>query len=651
MLGRICKALRRTAENTTKRPRRPRRANRQLLTFEALEERVVLSTQGSVFLEDGVLRILGSEQPDTAQVEIVDSKVQALLNGSVQQFDADQVRGILFDGGAGNDSFVNGTNIPCQASGGDGDDQLVGGTANDSLDGGAGNDWLVGAAGDDNIVGGAGSDVVLHVEIAESTDILHTDENDTLYVLTAKRELERRTAISTQTIASDVVKAVQALDGRVVSLDVEGRVRFNDQTVWGGVRDVAFAPDGTLYLLGVNGNLERSTSHGWELVDTAVSKYCFQPDGSVYSLDSNGTVSIDGVDTWAGIRDFGFAPNGTFYLLGANTNLERRTSSGWQPVASGVSKFSFAADSSVYSLDSNGTVSIDGVDTWGGVRDFGFDAQGTLYLLGTSRVLEQRTSSGWDVVARDVARFSIEDNGALVVNGERLTPNSTLYVVGSDGSVERRTNDGWQSFEHFVVKSALGPDGRVYMLDTEGFLSRDLERQWGNVRDFAFAADGRLYLLGTNRVLERQTPSGWERVDDDVIKVAGASGRVYSLNARGDFREDGQIVCDWLRDFAIDANGMVYLLNHDGTLQCLSDSRAIDHNVVKLATPGNGTIFYLATDQSVRNVASGQGVILWRNVRDFQGYRILHAGKTSQNLRKRLLVPAGDESLAANTAF
>src|SRR5262245_7158248 len=78
---------------------------------------------------------------------------------------------ILFYGYAGNDRFVNDTNIRCVAYGMAGNDTLVGGSKNDYLDGGLGIDYLYGRAGNDTLVagfdfsfnyldGGAGNDVM-----------------------------------------------------------------------------------------------------------------------------------------------------------------------------------------------------------------------------------------------------------------------------------------------------------------------------------------------------------------------------------------------------------------------------------------------------------------------------------------------------------
>jgi len=67
---------------------------------------------------------------------------------------------VVFNGGAGNDSFTDNTSINCVAYGNAGDDTLIGGSGNDMLYGGPGNDTLWGGAGDDYLDGGTGNNVL-----------------------------------------------------------------------------------------------------------------------------------------------------------------------------------------------------------------------------------------------------------------------------------------------------------------------------------------------------------------------------------------------------------------------------------------------------------------------------------------------------------
>jgi hypothetical protein len=82
------------------------------------------------------------------------------------------VKGIVFNGGAGQDTFKNMTSIPATAYGGDGNAWLYAGSGGDKLVGGSGNDHLFGGAGNDVLIAGTGNDVV--VSIGGGVDQLYT---------------------------------------------------------------------------------------------------------------------------------------------------------------------------------------------------------------------------------------------------------------------------------------------------------------------------------------------------------------------------------------------------------------------------------------------------------------------------------------------
>jgi len=75
-------------------------------------------------------------------------------------FGSDDVQTVLFVGGAGNDAFVNLTDLPAFAFGGFGNDLLIAGSAGNTLIGDDGNDTLIGGAGDDTLIGAVGNDIL-----------------------------------------------------------------------------------------------------------------------------------------------------------------------------------------------------------------------------------------------------------------------------------------------------------------------------------------------------------------------------------------------------------------------------------------------------------------------------------------------------------
>jgi Ca2+-binding RTX toxin-like protein len=128
-------------------------------TLEPLETRVLLAGNLVLNTATGVLTLRGSKKNDQAAITLVGDKVQAVLSGGVrskQTFARDQVRQIVFLGGAGKDRFLNQTDIASTANGGAGNDFLQGGRGDDTLLGGPGNDTLIGGGGVDQLLGGPG---------------------------------------------------------------------------------------------------------------------------------------------------------------------------------------------------------------------------------------------------------------------------------------------------------------------------------------------------------------------------------------------------------------------------------------------------------------------------------------------------------------
>ena len=114
---------------------------------------------GPVSLADSVLKIDGTPLRDKAIVK-------ETFNGLIVEFNDRQygpiarsaVSSIHFEGGDGNDRFVNRTDLPSVARGGRGRDRLVGGRGDDELFGENNHDRIRGRGGDDTLKGGAGSD-------------------------------------------------------------------------------------------------------------------------------------------------------------------------------------------------------------------------------------------------------------------------------------------------------------------------------------------------------------------------------------------------------------------------------------------------------------------------------------------------------------
>ncbi len=115
----------------------------------------------------GILSIAGTAAADravvTSQGRGSAERIVIQLSGAgqrtqVRSFREHDVRAVVFQGGSGNDVFLNQSSERSVALGGAGNDILVGGQSSDTLRGGLGDDRLLGRRGDDLLEGEAGDD-------------------------------------------------------------------------------------------------------------------------------------------------------------------------------------------------------------------------------------------------------------------------------------------------------------------------------------------------------------------------------------------------------------------------------------------------------------------------------------------------------------
>lgn len=130
--------------------------------IEALEARDLLSVSSVWFSGDTL--VVKTDNASTS-VDVRQSGSNLVINevgsGRSWSYGLSSVGQVEFQGGAGNDKFVNYlSNMKVRAFGFGGNDYLEGYNGNDYLDGGAGNDELVGYGGNDTLFGGTGHDVL-----------------------------------------------------------------------------------------------------------------------------------------------------------------------------------------------------------------------------------------------------------------------------------------------------------------------------------------------------------------------------------------------------------------------------------------------------------------------------------------------------------
>jgi hypothetical protein len=135
---------------------------RRPLLLELLEDRSVPAVATSFIA--GTLTVTGTPAADTIIVRRVNNAIS--VDGTPFKTPAAQVRQIIVDGGAGDDTIrLDSENlggqplgVPCIAFGGTGNDRIYGAPGPDKLFGQAGNDTIYGRGGADLLSGGDGND-------------------------------------------------------------------------------------------------------------------------------------------------------------------------------------------------------------------------------------------------------------------------------------------------------------------------------------------------------------------------------------------------------------------------------------------------------------------------------------------------------------
>ena len=184
-------------------------------------------------------------------------------------------------------------------------------------------------------------------------------------------------------------------------------------------------------------------------------------------------------------------------------------------------------DGLVFSLDSEGWISINGYRLWENTRDFALGNDGTVYWQSVDGPLAHRLSNGtWKLLNHDTTKFAVRSDGTVFsldsagwisVNGYRTWENTKDFALTVDGKIYwQATNqsfacrgvDGvWKGLGSDVTKFLVRSDGVVFSLDTDNWVSIDGSRVWENTQDFWLSADGTIYWQGTNSSLARESPA------------------------------------------------------------------------------------------------------------------------------------------------
>ena len=310
-------------------------------------------------------------------------------------------------------------------------------------------------------------------------------------------------------------------------------------------QDFAIGADGSLYLLGTNGRLRHQLAdQSWQEITGDATKFAVSETGVVYSLSSDHWLSVNGRNVWSNSRDFSLEQDGTLYWLGMNGRLQRQLNKAWQDIGFQVTKFAVNDDGIAFSLDNQGWLSVEGRQVWSNTSDFSLADDGTLtYLQDTEHTVVKIGVSGTGVV------YSLDTEGWLSVNGVRkwtttndfgLGSDGTLYWLGAGGRLQQRqANGSWKDIGRDVLKFQVSDSGVVYSLDAEAWLSVNGLRVWSKTSDFAFAANGTFYWQSTYGLLQKRVPGGnWQDIDRNSVRFAlRDDGTLYSLASDGRVKE------------------------------------------------------------------------------------------------------------------
>jgi hypothetical protein len=446
-------------------------------------------------------------------------------------------------------------------------------------------------------------------------------------------------------LGQNVAKFQQAANGDWWVLQTDGKLLVNGMVSWTNKADFAFDAQSRAILLDTaanGGSLARSKqaygSGGWDVQGVGVLKYAQTTDGHWIVLQRDGQVLVDGAMAWAHKTDLSLDAQDRLILLDSSGLLQRsrgpRGTGGWDALGQGVRKYAVVGDR-VYSLDTDGWLSVNGTRTWQAVTDFAVDAQGRLIVLHPESWADgwfgrEKTpgKADWEVLGYHVQGFQLATDGAVYA----LNVAKEVYRYGPGTGDSARIGVNVKSLQ-------VAPDGSVYALNTVNEVFRytpssgAFSRIGVNVRWFQVAPDGAVYALNTVNEVFRYTPSSgaFSRIGQNVASVQVApDGAVYALNtvkevwrytaASGAFSRIGMNVAS----FQVAPDGSVYALNTVNEVFRYTPSSGafsrIGVNVRWFQVAPDGAVYALNTVNEVFRYTTSSGAFnrIGQNVVSFQ---------------------------------
>ena len=203
--------------------------------------------------------------------------------------------------------------------------------------------------------------------------------------------------------------------------------------------------------------------------------------------------------------------------------------------------------------------------------------------------------------------YTLDSENWLSINGNRLwsrtqdfsiASNTNLVWQGTTGILLRHSGKGWELLDTDATKHIVNNNARVFSLDTDNILSVNGSAAWSRTNDFHIAADNAMYWHSTTGYLLKLADGGsWQYLDTDVNQFSVRDdGVAFALTADGNVTVDGVQTWAGISDMQLDDNSQLILVDNAGGLSYQSGSFSL------------GSDLGLASTQSVVQDASGGDV-------------------------------------------
>ena len=216
-------------------------------------------------------------------------------------------------------------------------------------------------------------------------------------------------------------------------------------TATSGMRDVAVASNGIIWLTGKNGSVWKADnvygSSFTQIEASGFSRISAGPDGAVWAVGSNGTLWKFAAGSWtetavSEMEDVAIAPDGKVWLAGKNGTIWFSSDQGkkfTQIEASGFNRVSVGPSGVVWAVRSNGTLWKFSAGSWtetaaNGIGDVAIARNGLIWLASKDGTIWGSPDDG--------VTFSQYEEASSIEN--IATGRGNAWAVGFNGTLWRK---------------------------------------------------------------------------------------------------------------------------------------------------------------------------------------------------------------------